>query len=98
MYNLNRCSQLVPRKEDSARTAPRKLQGEIPSSLDSRDYCAVMEVKNQVTYGCGWALSYVGAIEVAKFLKNIELVSLSLQALVDCVIIDNYNYGYKGGS
>jgi len=44
MYNLGHYSRFFSRQEDFSRTAPRKLRGDIPDSLDWRDYGAVMEV------------------------------------------------------
>ena len=51
-------------------------------------------VKHQGTCGSCWAYSAVGALEGAHYKATGQLVSLSVQQLIDCA---TDNHGCKGG-
>ena len=52
-------------------------------------------VQNQDNYGSCWAFSAIGVMEGAIFVKGGELLKLSEQQCVDCVIGDGCNGGWQ---
>ncbi|TPP63784.1 Cysteine proteinase [Fasciola gigantica] len=58
--------------------------GNVPASIDWRQYGYVTEVKDQGKCGSCWAFSVVGAMEGQYFKKFKTLETFSVQQLVDC--------------
>ncbi|CAO1312912.1 unnamed protein product [Diamesa serratosioi] len=71
-------------------------QLEIPNEFDWRLKGAVTFVKNQLPCGSCYAFSAVGALEAQHFLKTGQLVSFSVQNVIDCSS-DYGNSGCNGG-
>ncbi|CAF2077694.1 hypothetical protein HID58_043694 [Brassica napus] len=68
---------------------------DLPDHVDWREKGAVGPVKNQGYCSSGWAFSAIGAVESINQITTGELLSLSVQELIDC---DRYfNYGCNGG-
>ncbi|XP_027347327.1 senescence-specific cysteine protease SAG39-like [Abrus precatorius] len=67
----------------------------IPATMDWRKRGAVTPIKDQGICGSCWAFATVGAIEGIHQITSGELISLSEQELVDCVIGDSN--GCNGG-
>jgi C1A family cysteine protease len=68
----------------------------LPPSVDWRKKNVVTSVKNQGYCGSCWAFAAAGALEAAYVQKYGQLITLSVQQLVDCA--DNYgNNGCLGG-
>lgn len=67
----------------------------LPDFINWADLGAVTPVKNQKHCGSCWAFSSTGALEGQHFIKTKQLVSLSEQNLVDCVL---KSAGCSGGS
>jgi cathepsin F len=57
---------------------------DLPASFDWREHSAVSSVKDQGSIGSCWAFSTVGNIEGQHYLKNSELLDLSVEQLVEC--------------
>ncbi|KAM0941081.1 putative actinidain [Dioscorea sansibarensis] len=58
--------------------------GELPNSTDWRDSGAVTPVKHQGACFCCWAFAAIAAVEGANQIATGELISLSVQQIVDC--------------
>ncbi|XP_030547231.1 senescence-specific cysteine protease SAG12-like [Rhodamnia argentea] len=68
----------------------------IPPALDWRTKKAVTSIKDQGRCGSCWAFSAVAAMEGITMLKKGNLVSLSVQELVDCDV-NGIDHGCRGG-
>ncbi|PIN08986.1 Cysteine proteinase Cathepsin L [Handroanthus impetiginosus] len=68
----------------------------IPPSIDWRKNGAVTHIKDQGDCGSCWAFSAVAAVEGINMIMTGELVSLSVQELVDCDFNED-NQGCNGG-
>jgi len=55
-----------------------------PDSFDWRDKNAVTQVYDQGSLGSCWAFSTSQSIESANFIKHNQLVSLSVEQLLEC--------------
>eukprot|EP00798_Chlamydomonas_sp_ICE-L_P007057 gene7057-153_t len=65
-----------------------------PKNLDWRDLGAVTPVRDQGECAASWAFAAISAVESAHFIATKELVSMSVQQLIDC---DTANTGCAGG-
>ncbi|KAF8048314.1 hypothetical protein N665_2565s0005 [Sinapis alba] len=72
-----------------------KAGDSLPDEVDWRAKGAVLPVRDQGDCGSSWAFSTTGAIEGINQIKTGELISLSVQELVDCD--RGYNEGCDGG-
>ncbi|KAG0476343.1 hypothetical protein HPP92_012747 [Vanilla planifolia] len=68
----------------------------LPSCVDWRQKGEVTAIKDRGNCWSCWAFSTVAAVEGINQIKTKNLVSLSVQQLVDCNT--KYNYGCRGGA
>jgi hypothetical protein len=85
----------LKRRSAAASTPFRYADVEAPGSIDWRKKGAVSSVKNQGSCGSCWAFATIGAMEGINAIKTGQLLSLSVQELIDCD--RNYNQGCDGG-
>ncbi|CAK9860558.1 unnamed protein product [Sphagnum jensenii] len=85
----------LKRRSAAASTPFRYADVEAPDSIDWRKKGAVSSVKNQGSCGSCWAFATIGAMEGINAIKTGQLLSLSVQELIDCD--RNYNQGCDGG-
>jgi hypothetical protein len=84
------------KRTSAAASAPfRYADVEAPDSIDWRQKGAVSSVKDQGSCGSCWAFATIGAMEGINAIKTGQLLSLSVQELIDCD--RNYNQGCDGG-
>jgi len=75
---------MPPREHPRLERTRRPLPLGAPEAFDWRDAGAVTEVKDQAQFGTCWAFSTIGNVEGLWFNAGNDLVSLSVEQLVEC--------------
>ena len=77
---------------NASKYEPKK--GDLPDEFDWRDKGVLTPIKTQGSCGACWAFSAVCAMEAKWAIQRYDLIPLSEQALIDCVV---YNSGCDSG-
>ncbi|KAH0943378.1 hypothetical protein HID58_003015 [Brassica napus] len=95
MYLRKKMERRTSRAPVKAERYLHKAGDSLPDEVDWRAKGAVAPVRDQGDCGSSWAFSTTGAIEGINKIKTGELITLSVQELVDCD--RGYNDGCNGG-